>query len=87
MSPLNFIKLPSGGISSRNILESFDVVSILFDELIDDGIPLELDPTALIGRLPRRKLPDGSPADTPLAEQTISQAIQTAKFWRETLLK
>eukprot|EP01096_Ripella_sp_DP13-Kostka_P012876 TRINITY_DN5467_c0_g1_i1.p1 TRINITY_DN5467_c0_g1~~TRINITY_DN5467_c0_g1_i1.p1 ORF type:complete len:179 (-),score=78.39 TRINITY_DN5467_c0_g1_i1:45-581(-) len=64
-----------GQTDKRTILENLDYVILIIDELIDDGVILETEPDVLISRVSLRP----SEGDVPLAEQTLVQAIQSAR--------
>lgn len=74
-------------MEKRAILENLDLVFLALDEVVSDGILLEGDASIVAGRVTKRGDQDregmggfslGS-SGIPLSEQTISQAIQTAK--------
>ncbi|TPX30942.1 hypothetical protein SmJEL517_g05585 [Synchytrium microbalum] len=72
-------------VEKRAINENLDVVLLALDETIDDGIILESDPTQIAARVTRRS---DEATNIPLAEQTISQALQNARDQlTRTLLK
>eukprot|EP01118_Nematostelium_gracile_P019235 TRINITY_DN884_c0_g1_i1.p1 TRINITY_DN884_c0_g1~~TRINITY_DN884_c0_g1_i1.p1 ORF type:complete len:190 (+),score=59.75 TRINITY_DN884_c0_g1_i1:112-681(+) len=62
-------------IDRRSLLENLDYVLLALDELIDNGIILEADPIVIAQRVSMK----GADSDIPLSEQTISQALQSAK--------
>jgi len=57
------------------MLENLDFVLLALDELVDNGIILESDPMVIAQRVAMK----GADSDLPLSEQTISQALQSAK--------
>eukprot|EP01103_Thecamoeba_quadrilineata_P012210 TRINITY_DN3092_c0_g1_i1.p1 TRINITY_DN3092_c0_g1~~TRINITY_DN3092_c0_g1_i1.p1 ORF type:complete len:174 (+),score=37.05 TRINITY_DN3092_c0_g1_i1:70-591(+) len=61
-------------IDKRAILENLDFVLLAIDEIVDGGIIFESDPKIVASRVSMK-----SDDDTPLSEQTISQAINAAK--------
>ncbi|KAI9010287.1 Longin-like domain-containing protein [Hyaloraphidium curvatum] len=65
-----------GQVEKRTVLENLDLAMLCLDETVDEGIILESDPTILAARVTRR---EPSAADIPLSEQTLSQALQTAR--------
>eukprot|EP01111_Echinosteliopsis_oligospora_P017551 TRINITY_DN764_c0_g1_i1.p1 TRINITY_DN764_c0_g1~~TRINITY_DN764_c0_g1_i1.p1 ORF type:complete len:170 (+),score=38.62 TRINITY_DN764_c0_g1_i1:125-634(+) len=65
--------LLKNGIDKISLLQNFDVLSILVDELIDGGIIFETDPVVLGQRVNIAKMVD----DLPIAEQTIGQALES----------
>lgn len=63
------------------------ILYVCMCHLIVFRVILEIDPQALIPRLPRRQRSESASPDIPLAEQTLTQAFQTAKYWKDQLLK
>jgi hypothetical protein len=68
----------------RSLLDNYDVVCLIADEMIDQGIVLEMDTSELLSRVPRRQQ-DGP--ETPISDQNVGGAYQTAKFIRDQILK
>lgn len=64
-----------GVLEKRTVLENLDLVLLTLDELIDGGVILETEANVIANRVSMR----GSDGDTPLAEQTFSQALASAK--------
>ena len=64
-----------GMLEKRSALENLDLVLLTIDELVDNGIILETDANVIANRVSMR----GVDGETPLAEQTLSQALATAK--------
>ncbi|CAM6084571.1 unnamed protein product [Calypogeia fissa] len=64
-----------GNVEKKTILENLDLILLTLDEIVDGGIILECDANVIAGRVAMR----GADADVPLSEQTISQALATAK--------
>eukprot|EP00850_Spirogloea_muscicola_P010037 SM000058S18467 [mRNA] locus=s58:32415:33736:- [translate_table: standard] len=64
-----------GAMEKKTVLENLDLVLLCLDEIVDGGIILENDPNVIAGRVAMR----GADTDLPLSEQTISQALATAK--------
>jgi hypothetical protein len=64
-----------GNVEKKTILENLDLILLALDEIVDGGIILECDANVIAGRVAMR----GADADVPLSEQTISQALATAK--------
>ncbi|KAJ7292333.1 hypothetical protein O6H91_04G058100 [Diphasiastrum complanatum] len=62
-------------VEKKTVLENLDLVLLCLDEIVDGGIILETDSHVIAGRVAMR----GADADVPLSEQTISQALATAK--------
>lgn len=48
---------PGGGnrnsTDKRTLIENYDLVSLAIDEIVDDGIILEIDPVVVAGRVTR----------------------------------
>ncbi len=43
--------LPGGSLSSRNMMEKLDVVLLVLDELVDGGVILEIESSAIVNRV------------------------------------
>jgi len=61
-------------LDKRNILENLDFVLLTIDEVVDGGIILESEPEIIASRVSMK-----SADDTPLSEQSLSQAFSNAK--------
>lgn len=73
-----------GGVDKKTVLENLDLILLCLDEIVDGGIILETEPNVIAGRVAMR----GADSDLPLSEQTISQALATAKeHFARSLLK
>jgi hypothetical protein len=71
-------------VEKKSVLENLDLVLLCLDEIIDGGIILETDANVIAGRVSMR----GADADVPLSEQTLAQALATAKeHFARSLLK
>eukprot|EP01116_Phalansterium_solitarium_P024650 TRINITY_DN9085_c0_g1_i1.p1 TRINITY_DN9085_c0_g1~~TRINITY_DN9085_c0_g1_i1.p1 ORF type:complete len:171 (-),score=61.61 TRINITY_DN9085_c0_g1_i1:205-717(-) len=66
-------KLLRGQVDKLAMLDNLDSVLLALDELIDDGIVLESDPSLIAQRATMKF------EDVPLSEQTISQAMGNIK--------
>ena len=64
-----------GQVDKRSILENMDYVFLTIDETIDSGVIMETEYELIAQRVNLRS-PD---TDLPIGEQTISQALKTAK--------
>jgi len=62
-------------VDKRTLLENLDYVLLTIDELVDNGIFLESDPNEIQKRVSLK----GAEEETPLTEQTLSEAWKTAK--------
>lgn len=60
-------------VEKRSLMENLDIVMLAFDEIVDNGIILEADPTAVSYRVALRN------DDIPIGEQTVAQVLQSAK--------
>jgi serine/threonine protein phosphatase PrpC len=67
-------RLLRGQLDKRTLLENLDFLLLAIDELTDDGILLECDGIQLAQRVSMK-----SENDVPLSEQTVSQALRTAR--------
>ncbi|EOA35797.1 hypothetical protein CARUB_v10021028mg [Capsella rubella] len=64
-----------GNVDKREALDNLDLIFLCFDEIIDNGIVLETDATVIAGKVGI----DSTDPNAPLSEQTISQALATAR--------
>jgi coatomer subunit zeta len=62
-------------LDKRTVLENLDYVLLALDELIDGGIILENDAELIAGRVSLRSVEP----EVPLAEQTLTEALRTAR--------
>ncbi|KMZ66009.1 Coatomer subunit zeta-1 [Zostera marina] len=62
-------------VDKRNALENLDLILLCLDEIVDNGIILETDSSVIVGKVASNSLDGG----VSLSEQTISQAIATAR--------
>ncbi|CAO2190852.1 unnamed protein product, partial [Urochloa humidicola] len=73
-----------GDVEKRTALENLDLILLCIDEIIDGGIILETDANSIAGKVATNAA-DGS---VPFSEQTISQALATAReHFARSLLK
>jgi len=73
------------GVDKRAMMENLDLTLLTLDELVDEGIIFESDPQELVSRVTMR---GQAPESLPLSDQTIGQAIETARAQlTRTLLK
>ncbi|TGZ59051.1 hypothetical protein CRM22_009299 [Opisthorchis felineus] len=56
-------------VEKKTVLDNLDLIFLVVDELCNDGILMECDPTALVSRIGTRT------EDIPLGEQTVAQLI------------
>ncbi|XP_076942029.1 coatomer subunit zeta-2-like [Bidens hawaiensis] len=64
-----------GNVDHREALENLDTIFLCLDEIVDAGMILETDGNMIAGNVATHNLDDGAP----LSEQTISQALATAR--------
>ncbi|GER28397.1 coatomer subunit zeta-1 [Striga asiatica] len=62
-------------VDLREALENLDLILLCLDEIVDGGIVLETDGSVIAGKVASHTMDDGAP----LSEQTISQALATAR--------
>ncbi|PIN22283.1 Vesicle coat complex COPI, zeta subunit [Handroanthus impetiginosus] len=62
-------------VDLREALENLDLILLCLDEIVDGGIVLETDGNVIAGKVASHNMDDGAP----LSEQTISQALATAR--------
>ncbi|KAL0354531.1 UNVERIFIED_CONTAM: Coatomer subunit zeta-1 [Sesamum radiatum] len=61
-------------VDLREALENLDLILLCFDEIVDRGIVLEIDGSIIAGKVASHSIDDNSP----LSEQTITQALAAA---------
>ncbi|KAM0034648.1 putative Longin-like domain superfamily, AP complex, mu/sigma subunit, coatomer subunit zeta protein [Helianthus debilis subsp. tardiflorus] len=64
-----------GNVDQREALENLDTIFLCLDEIVDAGLILETDGNMIAGKVATHNLDDGAP----LSEQTITQALATAR--------
>eukprot|EP00262_Sarcandra_glabra_P004561 TRINITY_DN1564_c0_g1_i2.p1 TRINITY_DN1564_c0_g1~~TRINITY_DN1564_c0_g1_i2.p1 ORF type:complete len:178 (-),score=38.46 TRINITY_DN1564_c0_g1_i2:339-872(-) len=62
-------------VDKRTALENLDLILLCLDEIVDGGIVLETDANVIAGKVASHGL-DGA---APLSEQTLTQALATAR--------
>ncbi|KAL5755664.1 hypothetical protein ACOSQ2_020410 [Xanthoceras sorbifolium] len=62
-------------VDKREALENLDLIFLCLDEIVDRGIILETDASVIAGKVAIQTMDAGAP----LAEQTLSQALATAR--------
>lgn len=73
-----------GRVEKSEALENLDLILLCIDEIADGGIILETDPDVIAGKVASNSLDSA----TSLSEQTISQALATAReHFTRSLLK
>ena len=67
-------------LDKRTILESYDLVSLALDEIVDSGIILETDPTIVVGRVSKAPTQDVDLRRIdPFSEQGVNNLAQLGK--------
>ncbi|XP_055805565.1 coatomer subunit zeta-2-like [Solanum dulcamara] len=64
-----------GNVEKKESLENLDLILLCLDEIVDGGIVLETDANVIAGKVASNSVDSGAP----LSEQTISQALATAR--------
>ncbi|PPR81999.1 hypothetical protein GOBAR_AA38718 [Gossypium barbadense] len=64
-----------GTVDKKEALENLDLILLCLDEIVDGGIILETDANVIAGKVASHNID----AAAPLSEQTISQALATAR--------
>ncbi|XP_016445076.1 coatomer subunit zeta-2-like isoform X1 [Nicotiana tabacum] len=64
-----------GNVEKKEALENLDLILLCLDEIVDGGIVLETDANVIAGKVASNSADSGAP----LSEQTISQALATAR--------
>ncbi|WJX23151.1 Coatomer subunit zeta-2, variant 2 [Trifolium repens] len=72
---LSMSDVQRGNVDKKEALENLDLVLLCIDEIIDGGIILETDPNVIAGKVASNSVDSGAP----LSEQTLSQALATAR--------
>ncbi|KAK3180227.1 Golgi-to-ER vesicle coat component [Lecanicillium sp. MT-2017a] len=66
-------------VDKRTIVENYDLVSLAIDEIVDDGIILETDPTIVVQRVSRAPTQDLPVGRIDLSEQGVNNLAQLGK--------
>ncbi|OAQ99836.1 hypothetical protein LLEC1_01881 [Akanthomyces lecanii] len=66
-------------VDKRTIVENYDLVSLAIDEIVDDGIILETDPTIVVQRVSRAPTQDLQVGRIDLSEQGVNNLAQLGK--------
>lgn len=66
-------------VDKRTIIENYDLVSLAIDEIVDDGIILETDPTIIAQRVSRAPTQDVPLGRIDLSEQGVNNLAQLGK--------
>lgn len=72
---------PRQSVDKRTIIENYDLVALLVDELVDDGIILETDPTIVVQRCSKAPTQDvvNLRGIDPFSEQGVNNLAQLGK--------
>ncbi|CAN4086963.1 unnamed protein product [Withania somnifera] len=62
-------------VEQREALENLDLILLCLDEIVDGGMVLETDGNIIAGKVSSHSMDEGAP----LSEQTITQALATAR--------
>ncbi|KAM0280383.1 hypothetical protein ACHAQH_004096 [Verticillium albo-atrum] len=66
-------------VDKRTCVENYDLVSLAIDEIIDDGIILETDPTIIVQRVSKAPAQDVDLRRIDLSEQGVNNLAQLGK--------
>ncbi|KAK0387623.1 hypothetical protein NLU13_3869 [Sarocladium strictum] len=66
-------------VDKRTIIENYDLVSLAVDEIVDDGIILETDPTIIVQRVSKAPAQDIQVGRIDLSEQGVNNLAQLGK--------
>ncbi|KAL7902215.1 clathrin adaptor complex [Trichoderma sp. SZMC 28014] len=66
-------------VDKRTIVENYDLVSLAIDEIVDDGIILETDPTIIVQRVSRAPTQDVPMGRIDFSEQGVNNLAQLGK--------
>lgn len=64
-------------MDKRTIVENYDLVSLAIDEIVDDGVILETDPTIIVHRVSRAPAQEVHGID--LSEQGVNNLAQLGR--------
>jgi hypothetical protein len=72
--------IPRQSVDKRTIIENYDLVSLAIDEIVDDGIILETDPTIIVQRVSKAPTQDVTNLKgIDLSEQGMNNLAQFGK--------
>lgn len=66
-------------VDKKTLLDNLDIVLLTADELVDGGMILESDPSAIVNRVQMRGGQGSSNEQVPVQELTIQQALMSAR--------
>ncbi|KAK6953997.1 hypothetical protein Daesc_003959 [Daldinia eschscholtzii] len=73
------LTLARQSVDKRTIIENYDLVSLAIDEIVDDGIILETDPTIIVQRVSKAPTQDVNLSRIDLSEQGVNNLAQLGK--------
>ncbi|KAI0125678.1 clathrin adaptor complex small chain [Xylariales sp. AK1849] len=66
-------------VDKRTLIEHYDLVALAVDEIVDDGIILETDPTIIVQRVSKAPTQDVNLSRIDLSEQGVNNLAQLGK--------
>ncbi|CAJ2501207.1 Uu.00g040600.m01.CDS01 [Anthostomella pinea] len=66
-------------VDKRSIIENYDLVSLAIDEIVDDGIILETDPTIIVQRVSKAPTQDVNLSRVDFSEQGVNNLAQLGR--------
>jgi hypothetical protein len=66
-------------IDKRTVVENYDLVTLAIDEICDDGVVLETDPTLVMSRVSKAPAQDTQLSRLDLSEQSVNTLAQLGK--------
>lgn len=72
-----------GQVDKRTVLENLDLVLLVMDETVEQGLIVETDPMEIASRVTMRE----ASAESPLGDQAVQQAISTFKEYARQFLR
>ncbi|KKA28660.1 hypothetical protein TD95_004552 [Thielaviopsis punctulata] len=66
-------------VDKRTIAENYDLVALAIDEIVDDGIVLETDPTIIVHRVSKAPAQDVNIGRIDLSEQGVNNLAQLGR--------
>ncbi|KAI1430066.1 snare-like protein [Xylaria sp. FL1777] len=66
-------------VDKRTVVENYDLVSLAIDEIVDDGIILETDPTIIVQRVSKAPTQDVNLSRIDLSEQGVNNLAQLGR--------
>ncbi|KAI0974328.1 snare-like protein [Xylaria arbuscula] len=66
-------------VDKRTVVENYDLVSLAIDEIVDDGVILETDPTIIVQRVSKAPTQDVNLSRIDLSEQGVNNLAQLGR--------